>query len=91
MMIHYLSFLLGGAALGCFRGRGSFRRFQRHALPASVLVLLFFMGVGIGKDPDLGSKILGFGWKALAISSFSVFFSVLCVGLLTRALRRSSR
>ncbi len=87
-MIPYLLLLLAGVALGFFWGQGAFGRLQRPVLPASVLVLLFFMGVGIGKVPDLASKIVGFGWNALAIASFSVFFSVLCVLLLTTGLRR---
>lgn len=40
------------------------------------------MGVSIGKDPMLYTKISGFGIQALAISGFSIFFSILAVLLI---------
>jgi len=85
-VLKYLLFLLGGAVLGLtVRGEGV-RRAQRVVMPASILVLLFFMGVGIGKDPDLGRKIASFGVNALCISGLSVAFSVLFVYALVRLL-----
>lgn len=85
-MLKYLLFLLGGAALAfALRGEGV-RRAQRVVMPGSILVLLFFMGVGIGKDPELGQKIASFGVNALCISGLSVAGSVLFVYALLRLL-----
>lgn len=85
-MFTYLACLGAGAALGlAVRGPGV-RRAQRALLPAAVLLLLFFMGVGIGKDPDLVHKIGSFGASALWVAVGSVGGSLVAVVVLFRAL-----
>ncbi len=83
-MLAYLGCLLLGIGLALAVGeRPVVRRAQARLLPATILVLLFFMGVGIGRDPELPRKIARFGWNAGAVALLAVAGSVAAVaGLL---------
>ncbi len=88
-MLAYLGCLLAGMGLAVVFGESPrFRRVQERVFPLTVLVLLFFMGVGIGRDPELGSKIARFGWNAAAVSVLTVAGSVLAVAALLGLFRR---
>lgn len=87
-MIEYLVFLIGGATIGLLLANRYFDKTKKYLLPSSILFLLFFMGVGIGKDPHLSSKIADFGINAVVISISSIFFSIVFVYLFVRVLRR---
>ncbi|MGB9731032.1 MULTISPECIES: hypothetical protein [Calditerrivibrio] len=75
-MAKYLFFLLIGSALGFVTKQIDIKGANKWILNFSVIILLFFMGIGIGKDPDLKIKILNFGFIAFIISSLAVFFSI---------------
>lgn len=75
-MAKYLLFLLIGSALGFATKQIDIKGANKWILSFSVIILLFFMGVGIGKDPDLKIKILNFGLIAFIISSSAVLFSI---------------
>ncbi|MGC8768935.1 LysO family transporter [Calditerrivibrio sp.] len=75
-MAKYLFFLLIGSALGFATKQIDIKGANKWILNFSVIILLFFMGIGIGKDPDLKIKILNFGFIAFIISSLAVFFSI---------------
>lgn len=85
-MFTYLACLGVGAALGLGVRGPRVRRAQRLLLPASVLLLLFFMGVGIGKTPDLVHKLGSFGAAALWVAVGSLGGSLLAVVALFRVL-----
>lgn len=87
-MFKYLVFLIIGVVIGYRFDRSIFEKIKKGLLPFSILFLLFFMGVGIGKDPDLSSKIADFGINAVVISFFSILFSVIFVFLFVRVLKR---
>jgi len=81
-MIKYLLFLVIGICAGyIFNGKYT-DKLQKISLNVSILLLLFFMGVSLGKDPLLTTKLSSFGIQALAISGFSIFFSILAVLLI---------
>ncbi len=88
-MLTYVACLLAGVGLAVVLGENPrFRNIQERLFPLTVLVLLFFMGVGIGRDPELGSKIARFGWNAAAVAVLSVAGSVLAVAALMGVFRR---
>jgi len=88
-VLAYVACLLAGVGLALLWGESRrLRNVQERFFPLTVLVLLFFMGVGIGRDPELGSKIARFGWNAAAVSVFSVAGSVLAVAALLGVFRR---
>jgi len=79
-MIKYIIFLAIGIFFGAFIPYKNWIKKLRVVLfPFSILSLLFFMGVEIGKDPHLRLKILNYGYFAAIISVSSIFFSVLAV------------
>lgn len=59
-------------------------------LSASILLLLFSMGVSIGKTADIGEKLVRFGYSALTIALLSIIGSVLAIWLMTRLFRRGA-
>ncbi|MGA1846934.1 LysO family transporter [Deferribacter abyssi] len=87
-MFKYLFFLIIGIITGYMVKERNIIKIQKYLLPFSVLVLLFFMGVGIGKDPNLKQKIVMFGYSSLIISLLAVFFSIVVVGIMMRVLRK---
>lgn len=87
-MFEYLVFLIAGAFIGIFFDNNYLVKVKKYLLPTSILFLLFFMGVGIGKDPMLSSKITTFGINAVIISVSSIFFSCVFVFLFVRVLKK---
>jgi len=88
IMVNYIIFLCVGILFGIFIPEINRSKKVKNALMSiSVLCLLFFMGVGIGKDPNLKSKIANFGFNAFIISSFSILFSIIVVFIMVRAFR----
>lgn len=83
-MFKYLVLLCFGVVVGSFYKDFRHNGLKSGGMSFTVLILLFFMGVGIGKDPELGSKILTFGAYGLVISFMSVVFSVLAVFLIMK-------
>lgn len=86
-MFKYLVLLCLGVVVGSFYRTFHHNRLKSAGMSFTVLILLFFMGVGIGKDPELGSKILTFGAYGLVISFMSVVFSVVAVFLIMKISR----
>ncbi|HCW93282.1 MAG TPA: hypothetical protein DHM44_06345 [Flexistipes sinusarabici] len=78
-MLIFLLFLMTGIALGYFLNGKHVDKTQKIFLNISILLLLFFMGASIGKDPELFDKIAGFGFQALVIASSTIFFSIIGV------------
>ena len=91
-MLAYLGCLILGIGLALAVGeRPGVRWVQARLLPATILVLLFFMGVGIGRDPDLPVKIVRFGWNAGAVALLAVAGSIGAVAALMWAAGRRHR
>ncbi|MCX8083772.1 MAG: lysine exporter LysO family protein [Calditerrivibrio sp.] len=87
-MIKYLLFISIGGVLGYISRRGINGHLHKHLMNGSIIILLFFMGVGIGKDPDLKSKIADFGITAGVISLLTVVGSTVSVYVILRVFRR---
>lgn len=85
----YLVFLLLGVILGLLLKNVNIGKVSKIIMNSSIIVLLFFMGVGIGKDPHLSDKILSFGLYAFIIAFFAVIMSTFIVYLLVRFFRRN--
>jgi uncharacterized membrane protein YbjE (DUF340 family) len=87
-MLNYLICLILGLISGYYIKNDFIFKLKKIMMPTSVLILLFFMGVGIGKDDHLSEKILSFGINAFVISVFSIIFSILFVYLFVRVLKK---
>lgn len=88
-MLKYIFFLIMGVLLGFFSPDKKWIKKTRLALlPFSILCLLFFMGIEIGKDPHLKYKILNFGFFASVIAISSIIFSVLAVFIIIKIYKR---
>ncbi len=83
-MFKYAFLLIFGVLLGLFFSNEIISKIKKYLLPISILVLLFFMGVAIGKDTMLKEKIAVFGINAVTISLFSIFFSIVFAYLFVR-------
>jgi len=83
-MAKYLLFLIVGSILGFATKKIDTKGTNKWILSFSVIILLFFMGVGIGKDPDLKVKILNFGFIAFIISTLAVLFSIAFVYVIVK-------
>lgn len=83
-MLKYLIFLLIGGFLGFLTRNIDIKGVNRYVMLVSILLLLFFMGVGIGKDPQLKTKIINFGVTAFTISFFTVAGSIASVYLIVK-------
>ncbi|MCA1928143.1 MAG: LysO family transporter [Calditerrivibrio sp.] len=80
----YLIFLLFGATLGFFLQNRQIGSFSKYFMNFSIIVLLFFMGIGIGKDQDLHSKIVNFGVISFTITIMSVLMSIVMVYIIIK-------
>jgi len=78
-MLIFLFFLLTGIVFGYFLKGKYINKTQKIFLNISILLLLFFMGASIGKDPELFDKIAGFGFQAFVIASSTIVFSIIAV------------
>lgn len=83
-MLKYLIFLLIGGFLGFLTRNIDIKGVNRYIMLVSILLLLFFMGVGIGKDPQLKTKIINFGITSFTISFFTVAGSIASVYLIVK-------
>jgi len=87
-MLNYLIFLILGGLAGYFFANDTFTKIKNVLMPVSVIVLLFFMGVSIGKDSNLSVKIVNFGINAFIIALFSIVFSVFFVFIFVKILKK---
>jgi uncharacterized membrane protein YbjE (DUF340 family) len=83
-MLNYIIALAVGAVAGFFLPAGFMQRSKNILFNASLLALLFFMGVNLGKDPELLNKLSNFGLISAIMGVFVVFFSILTVFILIR-------
>jgi len=83
-MIYYLIALLAGIGAGLLMKSGFMSKSKAMLFNFSLIGLLFFMGVNLGKDKGIAGKLVDFGITSVTISSFTVFFSVAFVWILLR-------
>lgn len=62
-------------------------RLIHHCIIFSVWLLLFLMGVAIGSDEELLSRLPTLGWQALALMCFCVAGSIACSMFITPFLK----
>ena len=83
-MLSYVLALAAGAAAGFFLPGGFMGKTKSVVFNFALIGLLFFMGVNLGRDPELLSKISKFGFISALMSLSVVFFSVVAVVVLIR-------
>lgn len=80
----YLLFLLSGVMVGFFLRNRQIGDVSKYFMNASIIILLFFMGIGIGKDKDLYGKIVNFGVTSFTITIMSVLMSIVMVYIIIK-------
>ncbi|PLX71148.1 MAG: hypothetical protein C0602_02590 [Denitrovibrio sp.] len=83
-MLSYVIALGVGVAAGFFLPSGFMTKPKSLIFNISLLGLLFFMGVNLGRDPELLSKLSNFGIISGIMSVTVVVFSVIAVMILMR-------
>lgn len=80
----YLLFLLSGVMFGFFLRNRQIGGATKYFMNSSIIILLFFMGIGIGKDKDLHNKIVNFGVASFTIAIMSVLMSIFMVYIIIK-------
>lgn len=78
-MLSYVIALVVGVAVGIFMPSGFMSKPKSVLFTIALLGLLFFMGVNLGRDPDLLSKLSKFGIVSGIMSVTVVVFSLIAV------------
>lgn len=79
--------LLAGFAAGFLSKREGQSKIHSRLLLASILILVFCVGVILGFDPDLPAKMMTYGVNALVIAGLSIFFGVAVVWIIVKVVR----
>ena len=74
-------------------GIGFFFRFNiagpvQKLLTATIIILIFIMGASLGLMPDLGVRIVRYGYSAFVITGLAMLFSALTVFIIMKTLGR---
>ncbi|ADD68914.1 hypothetical protein Dacet_2152 [Denitrovibrio acetiphilus DSM 12809] len=83
-MLNLVIALTVGVAVGFFMPSGFMSKPKSLIFYTALLGLLFFMGVNLGRDPELLSKLAHFGIISLVMSFTVVVFSVISVVVLVK-------
>lgn len=86
-MLAIFSVLIGGILLGYIL-RGKNLKFLPRLITTIIWILLFFLGLEIGSDPDVISNFSSLGITALTISVFSVIGSIIASWILWKFIKR---
>jgi len=83
-MLNYVLALGVGIFAGFFLPSGFMSKPKSLIFNVSLLGLLFFMGVNLGRDADLLSKISSFGVISILMSISVIIFSIIAVLILIK-------
>ena len=86
-MLAIFSVLIGGILLG-YLLREKKLKFLPRLITTIIWVLLFFLGLEIGSDPDVISNFSSLGVTALTISVLSVIGSIMASWILWKFIKR---
>lgn len=90
-MLAYILALAAGLAAGVLLPSGFMSKIKNVLFNIALIVLLFFMGVSLGKDKDILSKIADFGIISAVMSVSVVIFSIISVLIITKIFRRQAK
>jgi len=77
--------------MGMLLAAGFAAKIKNTLFNFSLLALLFFMGVSLGKDRDILSKIADFGIISGIMSISVVIFSIIGVLIITKLFKKAER
>ena len=83
-MLLYIIALIAGLTAGILLPAGFMSKSKNVFFNIALIALLFFMGVNLGKDPEILSKLADFGYVSLVMSVSVVVFSVISVLIITK-------
>jgi uncharacterized membrane protein YbjE (DUF340 family) len=83
-MLKLVIALVAGVAAGFFLPGGFMSKPKSYIFTTALLGLLFFMGVNLGRDSELLSKLSSFGFISIFMSIAVIVFSLLAVMLLMK-------
>ncbi|SKC21286.1 LysO family transporter [Alkalitalea saponilacus] len=84
-------FLIGLIAGRFFKSYSIVRKRASLFMMWSVYLLLFFLGISVGNNPDVIENIPQLGWQAFLLSLGAVMGSVVFVALLMLLFHRNNR
>ncbi|MCI8649672.1 MAG: lysine exporter LysO family protein [Anaerotruncus sp.] len=85
-MFEVLLFMIVGMLLGLKVFPERLQKYNSWLQTVVVCVLIFLMGVGLGKSPTFFADLASVGGKALIFAVLPALLSIVCVYLLTRYL-----
>lgn len=83
-MLNYVLALAAGVAIGFLLPSGFMGKIKSIVFNISLLGLLFFMGVNLGRDPELLTKLSDFGITSIIMSVTVIVFSIIAVIILMK-------
>lgn len=83
--------MAAGLIMGMFLTAGFAAKIKNILFNFSLLALLFFMGVSLGKDKEILSKIADFGIISGIMSVSVVIFSIIGVLIITKVFKKAER
>ena len=83
-MLSYIIALAAGLLAGIILPSGFMLKTKNILFNAALIALLFFMGVSLGRDPELPHKLANFGYVSLVMSVSVVVFSIISVLIITK-------
>jgi uncharacterized membrane protein YbjE (DUF340 family) len=90
MWVIFIAVTLGGV-LGFFlKWRESLKKAVSNLQLLGLTLLLFFMGVSVGSNPDIVDNLSLIGLKSFMYGLLSVIFSVLAIFIATKIFRRKT-
>lgn len=87
-MLNYILALAAGIAVGIFLPNGFMSKTKNIFFNISLIALLFFMGVSLGKDSGILGKLANFGYVSGIMSVSVVIFSIVSVLIITKLIRK---
>lgn len=87
-MLAYVLALFAGLGFGIMMPAGFMSKIKNILFNIALITLLFFMGVSLGRDKDILSKIGDFGLTSAVMSISVVIFSIISVLIVTKVFKR---
>lgn len=90
-MLAYILALFAGLGAGMLMPSGFMSKIKNILFNIALITLLFFMGVSLGRDKDILSKIADFGIISAIMSVSVVVFSIISVLIITKIFKKAQK
>lgn len=90
MWVIFVAVTLGGILGISIKWNGSMKKTVSNLQLLGLSLLLFFMGVSVGSNPDIVDNLSLIGLKSFMYGLMSAVFSVLAIFIATKTFRRKT-